>query len=203
MVTFFWEIIRNKKIDGLFNVQGNSILKTPTSSTYDTTFGCEFLLRTLIGWIVSSAKKSLSRFGDLVPLFSKKFNSVWINGSWSAEFFIGRLTMMDAIELCNLVPKSIFSGDVELDSLVVFPTVAVTDTVSVDWVDVLDRAKSDEKFLCKIFLAVLMIAVFDEWLISSFFSARGSVGFCRYLIKDTKSLLRISTNLFLRTAIRC
>jgi hypothetical protein len=28
---------------------GSSILKTPTRSTYDTTFGCEFLLRTLIG----------------------------------------------------------------------------------------------------------------------------------------------------------
>jgi hypothetical protein len=57
------------------------------------------------------------------------------------------------------VAKSIFSVDVELDSLVVFPTVAMTGTVSVD---VLDRAKSDEKFLCKIFLAVLMIAVYDE-----------------------------------------
>jgi hypothetical protein len=42
------KILRTKKIDGLFNFQGNIILKTPTSSTYDTTFGCEFLLRTLL-----------------------------------------------------------------------------------------------------------------------------------------------------------
>jgi hypothetical protein len=42
------------------------------------------------------------------------------------------LSMTDAIELCSSVAKSIFSVDVELDSLVVFLTVAMTGTVSVD-----------------------------------------------------------------------
>jgi hypothetical protein len=37
--------------------------------------------------------------------------------------------MMDAIELCRSVAKSILSVDVELDSLVVFPIVAMTGTV--------------------------------------------------------------------------
>jgi hypothetical protein len=41
-------------------------------------------------------------------------------------------SLADAIELCSSVANSIFLVDVELDSLVVFPTVAVTDTVSVD-----------------------------------------------------------------------
>jgi hypothetical protein len=40
--------------------------------------------------------------------------------------------MTDAIELCSSVAKSIFSVDVQLDSLVVSSTVAVTATVSVD-----------------------------------------------------------------------
>jgi hypothetical protein len=102
-----------------------------------------------VGWIVSSAKKSLSRFGDLVPLFSKNLNSVWINENWSAEFFIGLLSMTDAIGLCSSVAKSTFSVDVELDSLVVFLTVAVTDTVSVDWVDVLDGANLMKNFFVK------------------------------------------------------
>jgi hypothetical protein len=115
-----------------------------------------------VGWIVSSAKKSLSRFGDLVPLFSKKFECCLNQWKLSSRIFIGPLSMTDAIELCSSVAKSIFSVDVELDSLVVFPTVAMTGIVSADWVDVLNGAKSDEKFLFKIFLAVLMIAVFDE-----------------------------------------
>jgi hypothetical protein len=86
-------------------------------------------------------------FGAVVLYFDAARRVLKFPGFSRPEFFIGPLTMTDAIELCSSVAKSIFSVNVELDSI---------------RVDVLDRAKSDKKFLCKIFLVVLMIAVFDE-----------------------------------------